>query len=411
MVFGILLMATLSYGYTWSLMINPMIEFRGATDQLMATIYSVNMVAVSIFTLVGGKLLDRFGSGKIIFSGILAMVIGQIFCSFWTSTLGFALCYVILMGWHGSVVYLAVYDNIMKLFPDKKGTAVAIAGMGIPGGAIFMSPMCQWLIDNFGFDTQFLIMGVIVGAVGFISLFFFFTPPEGYVPEGYAALEKQPVTEDRTVRESAQEGFVQKDWKMMIKDPSFYLLLILPLFGTIAGTIISFQMSWLAQDIVKVTAAQAAWMVSAVSMANTLGKLFWGSIADKLGRLNVNIIIYACMAIITLMLMFAKEGMAIYFMICCIGTIFLYGGTSAIMAPLTSDLFGSKNFGFNFSIVYQAVVAAGIIGPWVAAFARGSGNLAIVFGIGAATSAVALAASLILRAKKKDSIEFVRKAK
>ncbi|MDE8732281.1 MFS transporter [Eubacteriales bacterium DFI.9.88] len=410
---GIVLMSTLSYASTWSLMVNPMIETRGATDKSMAMIFTLATASGMLFSLIGGKLLDKIGSTKVIISAIFSLAVCQFICAWTTTVLPFGIADVIFLTWQGSVVYIAVYANMAKLFPDKKGTAIAISGMGITGGSMIFVPFTQYLIDTLGFGNQFLVTGILFTIMGLTALFFFPKPEEGYVPKGY-----EPVfdagEDEGDQDETLNSGFVQKDWKMMIKDPAFYIAFAMPLLVNVAGQILNYQLAWMAQDIVQVSAGKAAWMLSGVFLMGTLGKLFWGTVADKAGRLNILIILAALSCLSMVGLMFIGAGQVVLFTVLIFLGSFASGGNSSTYPALIADLFGSKYYGFNFSICYQAIMLASMVAPWIAVLGRSGdneGNYAITFGLTAALCFIGFILAIVLRKMKKDNIEVVKKIK
>ena len=405
LVAAVFLMATLSYASTWSLMVNPMIEERGATDHQMAMIMSMVTISGMIFSLIGGKLLDKWGSTVINLTAIFTFAACQFICGITSGVWGFGIANVVLLSWQSSVVYIAVYANVTKLFPDKRGTAIAISGMGITGGSMLVTPFCQWLIDSFGFGMQFYVIGIIFTVVGLAALYFFPRPAEGYVPAGYMPAENN---ENDTENSEGNTAFVQKDWKMMIKDPAFYMAFLMPILCMTTGQMLNYQLSWMAQDIVKVTPAHAAWMLSGVFLMATLGKLFWGMLADKIGRLNIMIVLAGLSMFAMAGMMFMGEGKVIMFTALAFVGSFASGGHSSTYPALISDMFGSKHYGFNYSICYQSIMIASFVAPWIAVLGRGEGgegNYMLTFGIVSVMAAVGLVFTIILRIMKKGKLE------
>ena len=287
LVGGIMLMATLAWSYTWSLMVGPMIDERGATDGLMATLYSAVTIVGALFTIVGGKLIDRFGTTKILVSAIAAFFIGQIICGLTTTVTGFAVGKVIFVSWQQSVLYIAVYSNIIKLFPDWKGLATGLVGMGIPIGGSFMAPLCQHFIETCGFNSMFFVTGGVLSAIAVIGLIIF---PE---TKNLNVEKELGITEQKLAVPSVPNpDFVQKDWKAMLKDPVFYLVFLMPLCGTAPYMLLSYQMAWIAQDMLGISEMRSAFLVSLVSIVGMVTVVI-GPITDRFGRLGVTVILFA----------------------------------------------------------------------------------------------------------------------
>ena len=102
------------------------------------------------------------------------------------------------------------------------------------------------------------------------------------------------------------------------------------------------------------------------------------------------------------------NGMVVGFIILTVVVTFFYGGAQGFLAPLTSDLFGSKNFGFNYSIILQAATIANIMEPWIATFGSNKGYSAM-FTLCAAMAAGAVVLSIILRKLRKNNLEIIHK--
>jgi len=404
MISGLLIMIAVSYAYCWSLFQNPMISERGATPELMALYYTILTVIYAGMTLVSGKIVEKVGIRKSVLMALVAYAIGFVVVGAWQTLGGFVLGALIFHNFQQAIAYVAVYAMIAKLFPDKKGTCMAIVGMGTTGGGIFMAPLAQYFIDTYSFSLQFFWMGGILTILGIVAYFMAIDPPEGYLPKGYALASEEETKDEET----GKPGFVQKDWKAMLKDPAFYVLFCIPVFAAVGYMILLFQMSWVAQDIVKVTAAQGAWLVSASTIGSTAGKLVLGTLSDKLGRLNMLPVILGVQGIFLLMLMRAGEGDAIYFMIFAVLTTFCGASMAAFTGPLVSDLFGNKYFPFNFSIVIQAPAIASIIAPWLAAFGTTNG-FGFTFAVAGGMSFLAAVLAFVLRKMRNNRLEVYKK--
>ena len=73
---------------------------------------------------------------------------------------------------------------------------------------------------------------------------------------------------------------------------------------------------------------------------------------------------------------------------------------------IVCDLFGSKNFGFNWSICYQAVLISSAISPWLGVLGRtDDGNYTLTFTIAAIMCAIGLVMMIALWVMRKDKLE------
>ena len=411
---GFLCMFSLSITWAWSLYVDPMIEI-GATDAWMATMYSITMLVAVPFTLIGGWMLDKFGATMTIFSGAISFLVGSILCMFCNHGIYWFAVGVVVMGWGGAVIYTAVYANVAKIFPDKRGTAIAVSGLGISLGGMIVSPVAQWLIETVGLEMQFLIVGIAYTIICLIGLVIFPQPKEGYTPEGY--INTYDTEADNG--DEKEEGFVQKNWKGMLKDPMAWLLFIMPIIGLNTGMMLQGQLAWMAKDMVMVSAATSAWMLSVVLGASSAGKIVWGFIGDMIGRLKTNTLLYAIMCVCSLILIYVAvkpgEDKMVIFLILTAVLSFAYGGTSSTYPAMVADIFGSKNFGFNFAVMSQSVTLASMISPWIAVIGRlgkgGEADYTMTFVVSAVCAFIAMVLAFVIMKKKTGNIEIVQKVK
>ena len=83
---------------------------------------------------------------------------------------------------------------------------------------------------------------------------------------------------------------------------------------------------------------------------------------------------------------------------------FCFGGFMGIFPPITADMFGPKNLGMNYGIIFTAYGVAAFIGPRLAARIKevNNGDYTQAFLIAAGLSIVGIALTAIaLRQKKK----------
>lgn len=403
LIASLVIMSTTAIGFVWSLYVAPMCELRGATAESMAAVYSGLALTGALLTIIGGKLVDKFGASKVILSAIIAFAIGHIITGMTTNFWGFALPKLTLISWQQSVVYIAIYTNVVKMFPDWKGLATAVAGTGTTVGGVYLPVLVQGMIDSIGFNNMFYAVAGILTLISLIGLFFFPDASDDYVPAGYKREETAPQLDGAA--ENTKSGFVQKDWKMMLKDPAFYLVFLAPIMGLTTFMLLSYQLAWIAQDILGITAMQSAFLVSALSIIGMVSSIL-GPVSDKLGRLPVAIFSYLFGTIGVVGLIFANSHGFVWFVVFAFLYRFCFGGFATYHPVIVCDLFGSKNFGFNWSICYQAVLISSAISPWLGVLGRtDDGNYTLTFTIAAIMCAIGLVMMIALWVMRKDKLE------
>lgn len=406
LVISMIIISTAALGMTWSLLVDPMITIRGATEAGMATIYSGLTIAGAVFTIIGGKFVDKFGVTKSIISCAVMLLIGMLICGFNNSILGFAIAQVVFIGWQQAVIYISVMTTVERMFPDYRGFAVGLCACGISAGGMILAPQTQMLIESVGFDMMFVINGIILAALILVMVIFFPDYPADYMPKNIASDAEAGERKGKRSKVIANPNFVQKDWKAMLKDPAFYLLYLIPLCASSGYMLLSYQLAYIAVDILGISDMTAAFLVSGVSVMGFLSCII-GPIGDHLGRLKVVVGILIIGFIAIMGLVFCEGHGIVWFAVCTFVYCFCLGGFAGMHPSLIGDFFGSEHFAFNYSLGYTSILLAAAISPWLAVLGGDSGYSGM-FMVCAIAVAVAVVLSLILLKLKGNNIEFIR---
>jgi OFA family oxalate/formate antiporter-like MFS transporter len=159
--------------------------------------------------------------------------------------------------------------------------------------------------------------------------------------------------------------------------------------------------------VAKGLAETATIGVLAIAMFNSLGRLFWGMVSDKLGRINTLIVLLVIAAVLSL-LVNAANGYWIYVLIALIG--FSYGGLLSNFPSLTADLFGAKHMATNYGFVLLgfgagAVISSQIAGCYknIAASSNDIGRMFPAFVIASCCAVTGIIMMLVLKAINKKT--------
>lgn len=357
-------------GYAWSVFAGPLVQEFGWTAAATALTFTIANGISPVTMITGGKIQDMFGPKWVILAGGIMFGIG-IFLSGLTTSLGWLyFSYGIVAGFGMGLVYSCTIANTVKFFPDKRGLVAGLATAGYGAGAVVFAPIAQKIIAANGVLDTFKVLGVLFGVVIVIGSFFIKTAPAGYKPEGWEP--PAPVG-------GAAPVSVDKNWKEMLATPIFYVLLIILTIGATAGLMIISQASPIAQIVVKTTPATAAVVVSAVGIANMLGRVLWGFVSDKIGRYKTLPIVYVILAASMFLLTTVGENELVIFTICVMLVGACFGGFMGIFPALTADSFGAKNNGMNYGFMFAGFAIGGFIGPRLAASMSAGGVYTTAF--------------------------------
>jgi len=126
----------------------------------------------------------------------------------------------------------------------------------------------------------------------------------------------------------------------------------------------------IAQEKIGLTPQVAAVIVSVLAFANSGGRIFWGSVSDKIGRYNAILCMYILSSGMLVLLSGAKTTSVFVVAVC--GIALSFGGFMGIFPSVTADNFGAKNIGVNYGVMFTAFGLAAFVGPRLAAMVKES---------------------------------------
>lgn len=320
---------------------------------------------------------------------------GGAFLAGFSKSFGFLVfAYGIILGLGMGLVYSCTIGNTVKFFPDKRGMVGGLTTATYGLGSVILAPVARWMVESMGITSTFKVLGIIYLVVICVGAFLITACPPGFVPEGFTP--PAPV--------QGQKGPEDKTWSQMIKDPIFYVLFIMLVCGAFFGLMMISQCSLVAQNMIGMTAATAATIVSVLALFNAAGRVLCGVISDKLGRINT-LAICLVLAMVGLALVW-KSGIgspssSLFIVgVCFVG--FCFGAFMGVFPAFTADQFGAKNNGVNYGIMFIAFGVAGVLGPMIMSSqyaATQSYSTAILIALGLAVAGFVL--TFVYRAMSK----------
>ena len=336
--------------------------------------FSIAIVLLGLSAAVFGKWLERVGPRKAMLASSLCFGGGFLIASYGVHLHSLALVYFgygFVGGIGLGIGYISPVSTLIKWFPDRKGVATGMAIMGFGGGAMIGSPLANNLMTHFkdsapmGVAPTFIVMGLIYLVFMQFGVWTIRVPADDWKPEGYV-----PSTEHNDLITTAN---VSAD--NAIKTPQFWLLWVVLLANVTAGIGVLETASPLIQETFSdtamgagkgVTAAAAAGFVGLLSLFNLLGRFFWSSASDKLGRktayaiyFGLGILLYALIPTLG-----HNLQLTLFVVVACV-IISMYGGGFATAPAYLSDLFGKFQVGAIHGRLLTAWSTAGVLGPLI----------------------------------------------
>ncbi len=252
--------------------------------------------------------------------------------------------------------YIAPVSTLVKWFPDRRGMATGMAIMGFGGGASIASPMNVGLMKAVGVGETMLVLGAIYLVVMLIGSRFLHRPPAGWKPEGWTP----PATKNKMITDRSISR------NQALATPQFYLMWGILFINVSAGIGVLSQVSPMTQDLFSKSAAEAAAVVSLISLFNLAGRFIWASGSDFLGRRATYITFFVVQfGLFWLIPQFAAAGNYAAFLASWSIVYTMYGGGFSTIPAFLADIFGPENVGAIHGVILTAWSAAAIVGPTI----------------------------------------------
>ncbi|MBY0613075.1 MAG: OFA family MFS transporter [Beijerinckiaceae bacterium] len=353
-------------------------------------VFTIGIVFLGLSAAAFGGWLERAGPRK---AGVVSALcwgggfiigaLGVYLHQLWIVWLGMGVIGGVGLG----LGYISPVSTLIKWFPDRRGMATGMAIMGFGGGALIGSPLANMLINTFKTPTSvgvwqtLAIMGIGYVLCMLIGAFGYRVPPAGWRPDGWTppAASKGMITSGDVHLDNAH------------KTPQFWLIWAVLCLNVSAGIGVLAMASPMLQEVFagslvgqpqvafgQLDAAQkvgvatvAAGFVGLLSLFNIVGRFFWASMSDKIGRkmtyfvfFGLGIVLYASAPT------FAHMGSKALFVGAFCIILSMYGGGFATVPAYLADMFGTQFVGAIHGRLLTAWSTAGVVGPVVVGYIR-----------------------------------------
>ncbi|MDB5337246.1 MAG: transporter permease [Planctomycetaceae bacterium] len=406
----------------------------------VVAIFTVAIVCCGLTAAVAGSWLEKVGPRTVGLlaavgwgGGFILGGLGILFHQLWLLYLG----YGFIGGCGLGLGYVSPVSTLIRWFPDRRGLATGMAIMGFGGGAIIGAPLQEELVRRFyqapqylgttadvplttnggrryaevsGKSTEVVVVsdkdvsqmivrgkpGVYVvgtGSTGVAAAFFtlgglyfvvmvlaalsFRVPAPGWQPAGWTPPDPQ-----LAARKMVSHSHVELNTAMCT--PQFYLLWIVLCFNVTAGIGVLGVAKTIMTDLFSaalpqlVTSDFAKMYVVMISIFNLMGRFFWASASDYIGRkttyaifLILGTLLYASIPMIAQQMSVSPSVVWLVVFYAVTMIIFtMYGGGFATIPAYLADMFGTRFVGAIHGRLLTAWSAAGVLGPMVLAALR-----------------------------------------
>ena len=345
--------------YAWSVFAAPLAAKLTAltgvehTAAQLAIVFTVANSIGPITMISGGYITDKMGPKLVIFTGGIMFAVGMIFTGLATSLTMLIVTYGLILGLGLGMAYGCTINNTVKFFPDKKGLVGGVATASYGLSSVLIPPIANALNNSVGITQSIVFIGIFFLVVIVLCSLFIIKCPADYVPAGYVA----------PVAKGGKSGGQNKDWKQMLADPVFYIMMVMLICGAFSGLMITSQASPMAQKMAGMSVGLAATAVSVLALFNSAGRIVAGTLSDKFGRVIVLLGAFVLEIIGLGLLLTVGEGDTLTFMLAVSVIGVCFGALMGVYPGFTADQFGIRNNSVNYGIMFIGFAIAGYFGP------------------------------------------------
>ena len=378
--------------YTWSLFKATIEKEFGWKGGQLNDPYALCCLVFAFAMIFAGRCQDRFGPRVTATVGGLLVGAGMVLISTTSNYQTWLLGFGVLVGLGIGCGYSSATPPALKWFPPAKTGLVAglvVAGFGL--APVYLAPVSKWLLDAFGLQKAMLYLGVAFTVIvcGLAQLLK--NPPAGFVVAP-ALVAGKPAA-------AAVQNATPGD---LLRSPGFYLLWTIYCIGAGAGLMVIGSISGMAK---KSMGEHAFIAVAVMAIGNAGGRIIAGVLSDQIGRrwtLMLVLGLQAALMFAAIPITAAKDSAALTIVLLATFIGFNYGANLALFPSFTKDLWGLKNFGMNYGVLFTAWGVGGFVFPKIqqmlTAGSGGSFQTALVLAGGLLVLAAGL--TLFIRTKR-----------
>jgi OFA family oxalate/formate antiporter-like MFS transporter len=279
--FGVLsacfLIIFLHYGtrYSYGIFLPQMLSALSITKTQAGMIYFAYFIAYTAFSPIMGLLSDKYDLRIILTVFVLLMAGGTFLMGYSTSPTQASLFFC-LAGVGCSACWTPVMVLAQKWVGEKRrGMSLAFVDAGSSMGIVVMGAVMPLIVMAYDWRTGWMTLGVLGFVLAVLCFFLIRNPPES---------ESDPMS----LRDRNKTGGIS--YKHLFSNRFFWLIGIAYFFTGFAVIVPFTFISTYAVQELSVPYESASLLVTLIGAGGVTGKLIFGPLSDKLGRVKIMVI-------------------------------------------------------------------------------------------------------------------------
>jgi MFS family permease len=353
--------------YGFSVFYTPILHEFGWSSAVVAGAFSLSRLEGGIEGPIVGLLVDRYGSRKLMFVGVILIALGF----FAMTAVDNVLLLYLVYGGLLSIGYNTGFQHSMtalvaQWFIRKRGRAMSIYTLSAGLGGAIIVPVLARSVANLGWRSTAIICGASCLVIGLPLVYFVRNRPEdiGLLPDGDTPssvsqhapggidLEASGLEADYSAREALR---TRTFWTLMLGE-SFRSFLL--------GSIVIHQIPYLVS--IGIPLELAAMILGTMITLSIPGRLVFGSLGDYMSKRYLLVLAMSLQALGIFIFSQATGFIHTYAFVLIYGI--GYGGVIPLLHAYRAELFGRRRFASISGIAAPFRMIGSVVGPVLAGY-------------------------------------------
>lgn len=325
-------------------------------------IFSLQIVSTYGSLSILGFFVDRYAVSRLVLIGAGLVGGGLIGAGTLGSFVGVAVSYGLLAGIGFGLTMIIAYTTPVMWFGRRRGLASGIAISGGGMGMLVLPPLSEWLIDGFGWQKAYLLLGVAIFLIIVFSGRLVVDRPSSLGVDPSAEFPDGDIPEVKKDTSALEQVYAVK--QIVLSTPFVLMTLsFLAAYTPHYALSVHFVEYLQVNGIGRTTGVLA---LSVLGISNVSGKFLAGYIADLS---NPTTVLGGAAAIcglsVTAIALVQRPVLVLAL------TVFYgigLGGIGSVLSLVAADLFGTVNLNAVFGVSAISYMIAGSVAPFAAGY-------------------------------------------
>ncbi len=346
-VFFALINLILGNSYSYSF-IRPVIEKNYGINSALSGIPLIALlVSFCVLMFLNNRIVAKYGNITTFYIGLVVLAVGYIGSGFVDNIFLLTLFFGIISGAGIGILYSSTLIATGLWFPDKKGLAMGITTSGFGLSPLFVTFVFRQLINDYGLQKMFLILGTISTFLIFVIVTQIRLPPK----TSYKAV--------------SLEGQTTKE---MVGSSLFWVIYSCFTIAMLSGLIVVGTTSPLAVEMLGISKSDTAYLVAFLALPNFFGRIFYGYLTSHFSLFKIGLFSFFLTVIASSCIALGLTTNLFSFLIAMIIIWSSFGGWLSLSPTAIAKFFGVKCYALNYGLTFTGYGIGGLIGIFVSSY-------------------------------------------